>query len=180
MRKVNEATLISVDGVIGKPHLWTGEHFDDEVATQAMEQLASSDAMIMGRNTYEMFSQIWSAPDDDHAAAIYNIRKYVFSSTLEQADWNNTVVVREDPAQAVRELKQQDGQDILMYGHGPVGQALIENNLLDELKLLVVPVVVGGGKLLFRPGDRTELTLVRSHTTSSGVAILTYVPAEAS
>lgn len=170
-------TLVSANGVIGEPHSWTGEHFNDKVVAQALEQLSRSDAMVMGRNTYEMFSTIWAEPTDDYAAAIYHMRKHVFSSTLDRADWNNTTIVRGDVATAVRELKRQDGKDIVLYGHGPVGQALLENDLLDELKLWVHPVVVGSGTLLFRDGATTELDLVETKTTETGVVLLTYRPA---
>jgi dihydrofolate reductase len=108
--------------------------------------------MVMGRRTYEMFSSIWSEPVDDYAAAIYNMNKYVFSSTLEHADWNNTTVINGDVASAVHDLKQHARQDIVLYGHRPVGQALLEANLLDELKLWIHPVVVGSGTRLFRDG----------------------------
>jgi dihydrofolate reductase len=177
MRKVIESTLVSVDGVIGEPHQWTGEHFGDEAIARALEQLTRCDAMLMGRRTYEMFSTIWSEPVDDYAAAIYDLSKYVFSSTLDHADWNNTTVIRGDVASFVHDLKQQAGRDIVLYGHGPVGQALLEANLLDELKFWVHPVVVGSGALLFRDGKKSELELVASETTSTGVVIVTYRPA---
>jgi dihydrofolate reductase len=177
MRKLIESTLVSADGVIGDPHLWTGAHFGEEAIARALEQLTRSDAMVMGRRTYEMFSNIWSAPVDDYAAAIYNMRKYVFSSTLDRADWNNTTVVRGDVASAVHDLKQQAGQDIVLYGHGSVGQVLLEANLLDELKLWIHPVVVGSGTLLFRDGKKSELELVATDTTKTGVVIVTYRPA---
>jgi dihydrofolate reductase len=176
MRKVIESTLVSVDGVIGYPHEWTGEHFGEEAVTRALDQLKRSDAMVMGRTTYEMFSNIWSEPVDDYSAAIYNMSKYVFSSTLEHADWNNTTVVKGDVASTVHDLKQQAGQDIVLYGHGPVGQAILEANLLDELKLWIHPVVVGSGTLLFRDGKKSELGLVATETTKTGVVIVTYRP----
>lgn len=179
MRKVIESTLVSADGVIGDPHLWTGKHFGEEAVSRALEQLRRSDAMVMGRRTYEMFSSIWSAPIDDYAAAIYNIRKYVFSSTLEQADWNNTTVVTGDVASAVHSLKQQEGQDIVLYGHGRVGQTLLEASLLDELKLWIHPVVVGAGTLLFRDGEKSEMELLGTDKTDTGVVIVTYRPAGA-
>jgi dihydrofolate reductase len=176
MRKVVESTLISADGVIGEPHTWTGEHFGEEAVARALEQMRRTDAMVMGRGTYEMFSATWPSPADDYSSAIYNMEKYVFSSTMERADWNNTEVVTGDVVATVTELKAQDGQDIVLYGHGGVGQALLEGGLLDELKLWVHPVVVGRGTLLFRPGERTELTLTGTDTTSTGVVILTYHP----
>jgi dihydrofolate reductase len=175
MRKVIESTLVSVDGVIGDPHTWTGEHFGEEAVALALEQLRRTDAMLMGRNTYEMFSQVWATPDNEYSAAIYHMPKYVFSSSLERADWNNTTIVGDSVAAAVRDMKQQEGQDIVLYGHGPVGQELLETRLLDELKLWVHPVVVGSGRLLFRDGGKSELRLVET-TTLGQVVILTYRP----
>jgi dihydrofolate reductase len=176
MRKVVESTLISADGVIGEPHTWTGEHFGEEAVARALEQMRRTDAMVMGRGTYEMFSATWPSPADDYSSAIYNMEKYVFSSTMERADWNNTEVVTGDVAATVAELKAREGQDIVLYGHGGVGQALLEGGLLDELKLWVHPVVVGRGTLLFRPGEHTELKLAGTDATSTGVVILTYHP----
>ena len=177
MRKVMESTLVSADGVIGEPHLWTGEHFGEEAVAYALERLRSADAMVMGRRTYEMFSKLWATPANEYAAAIYEMPKYVFSSTLERADWNNTQVVGGDVAAAVGELKRQEGKDIVLYGHGPVGQALLEAGLLDELNLWVHPVFVGSGTQLFREGPKTELRLTATRTTGTGVVILTYEPA---
>jgi dihydrofolate reductase len=177
MRRVIESTLVSADGVIGDPHTWTGEHFGEQAVAYALERLGGCDAMVMGRRTYEMFSKIWATPANDYAAAIYEMRKYVFSSTLPQADWNNTQIIRSNVADTIGELKQQDGRDIVLYGHGPVGQALLESDLLDELNLWVHPVVVGSGTLLFREGAKTELRLAGTKTTDTGVVILTYVPA---
>jgi dihydrofolate reductase len=174
MRRVIESTLVSADGVIGEPHAWTGEHFGDEAVAYALERLRTTDAMLMGRNTYELFSKIWARPDNEYAAAIYRMRKYVFSSTLTDADWNNTEIVRTDVADAVRDLKLREGGDIVLYGHGAVGQALLEADLLDELNLWIHPVFVGSGTQLFRAGARTDLRLAATKTTESGVAILTY------
>jgi dihydrofolate reductase len=176
MRRVVESTLVSADGVIGEPHTWTGEHFGEEAVVRALEQMHRTDAMIMGRGTYEMFSDTWASPADDYSSAIYNMKKYVFTSTMERANWNNTEIVKGDVVDTVAALKAQQGQDIVLYGHGGVGQALLEDGLLDELKLWVHPVVVGRGTLLFRPGEQTDLTLAGADTTSTGVVILTYHP----
>jgi dihydrofolate reductase len=176
MRRVIESTLVSADGVIGEPHTWTGEHFGEQAVAYALERLRSADAMVMGRRTYEMFSKLWATPDNEYAAAIYEMRKYVFSSTLRRAAWNNTEVAATDPAAAVRELKLREGGDIVLYGHGPVGQALLEAGLLDEMNLWIHPVVVGSGTPLFREGARTDLRLAATKTTDTGVVILTYQP----
>ena len=111
---------------------WTGEHFGEEAVVRALEQLRHSDAMVMGRRTYEMFSNIWPSRSTTTRRPSTTCRS-TSSSTLEAADWNNTTIVREDVASAVRDLKQQPGQDIVLYGHGSVGQTLLEAGLLDGL-----------------------------------------------
>src|SRR5262249_60527823 len=116
MRKVVESTLVSADGVIGEPHTWTGEHFGEEAVARALGQMRRTDAMVMGRRTYEMFSTIWGTPADEYSSALYDVKKYVFSSTLDRADWNNTEIARGDVAPTVAELKAQDGGDIVLYG----------------------------------------------------------------
>jgi dihydrofolate reductase len=173
---VIESTLISADGVIGEPHLWTGKSFGEKAAAYARERLRHADAMLMGRRTYEYFSKLMSTPSSDYSAAVYAIPKYVFSSTLKKAEWNNTHIVRSEVASAVRDLKNEDGKDIIMYGHGLIGQALLEAGLLDELNLWVQPVIVGNGKLFFCDGARRELRLVATKTIDPGSVILTYEP----
>jgi dihydrofolate reductase len=108
-----------------------------------------------------------------------SIRKYVFSSTLERADWHNSTIIRGDVAAEVRKLKQQTGRDLIMYGHGPLGQTLLEHHLLDELQLAINPLFVGCGTLLFREGEKTTLKLVATKTRANGVVVLSYQPAVA-
>jgi dihydrofolate reductase len=137
MRRMIESTLISADGVVGEPYLWTGKSFGGKAVAHALERLRRADAMLMGRRTYEIFSKLWATPSNEYAAAIHAMTKYVFSSTLPKAEWNNTRVIRTDLASAVRDLKNTEGKDIILYGHGPVGQALLEAGLLDEINLAV-------------------------------------------
>src|SRR5262245_59345001 len=106
MRKIIESTLVSLDGVIGDPHIWAMNYFDNEAQEDSLEMLLASDAMLMGRRTYEIFAGVWPARTGDYADRMNNIRKYVFSSTLERADWNNSTIIRgdvvaEDPAQRI-------------------------------------------------------------------------------
>jgi dihydrofolate reductase len=177
MRKVIESTLVSIDGVIGDPSAWASEYFGTAAEQAALEQLLDSDAMLMGRRTYEMFAAMSLTATGDYADRMNSIRKYVFSSTLEKADWNNTTIISGDPATAVSELKQDDGQPLVMYGHGPLGQTLLEHRLLDELHFMIHPVFVGGGTLLFREIDKTPLRLAGTKTLDTGVVVLTYQPA---
>jgi dihydrofolate reductase len=174
MRKIIESTLVSLDGVIEDPHLWAMNYFDNEAQEDALELLLASDAMLMGRRTYEIFAGVWPARTGDYADRMNSIRKYVFSSTLERADWNNSSIIRGDVATEVGKLKQQDGQGLVIYGHGPLGQTLLEQRLLDELRLWIHPLVVGRGKLLFREGEKTILKLVAKKTLGTGVVVLSY------
>jgi dihydrofolate reductase len=174
MRKVIESTLVSLDGVIGDPQVWANEYFDDEATALAQQQLLMTDAMLMGRRTYEIFAATWPAYTSAYADRMNNIRKYVFSSTLDTAEWSNSVIIGDDPGHAVAELKQQGDGDLVMYGHGPLGQALLEQHLLDELRLWIHPVLVGRGTLLFREGASAASNLATTQTLTSGVVILTY------
>jgi dihydrofolate reductase len=177
VRKVIESTLVSLDGVIEAAGAWTGDYFDSEAAQLAMEQLTVSDAMLMGRRTYEMFAAMWPAMTGAYADQMNTVRQYVFSSTLQEADWDNTTIVGGDAVAGVSKLKQQHGQDLVIYGHGRLGQTLLEHHLIDELKLWAHPLIVGGGGLFFRAGQKTTLTLVQTRTLSNGVVVLTYQPA---
>ncbi len=178
MRKLIESTLVSADGVIGHPPAWAMEYRDAEVQQEALERLAGTDAMLMGRGTYELFSAIWPSQADDFADRMNSIRKYVFSSTLAKADWNNSTIIRGDAVAEVTRLKQQDGQDLALYGHGLLAQTLLEHGLIDELRLSIHPVLVGGGRLLFREGQKKPLKFVSAKTFGTGVVVLTYQPAE--
>ena len=177
VRKIIESTLVSLDGVIGHPQVWANDYFDKEAQADALEQLLASDAMLMGRRTYEIFAQVWPALGSEYADRINSIRKYVFSSTLERAEWNNSTIIRGDVAAQVAKLKQQDGQDLVIYGHGPLGQTLLEHGLLDELHFAIHPLIVGGGALLFREGAKTPLKFVAAKTLGTGVVVLSYQPA---
>ena len=177
MRRIIESTLLSLDGVIGSPHLWASERFDEESRAAALAQLQASDAMLMGRRTYEIFSDLWPSQTCSYADAINAIRKYVFSSTLTEADWNNSRIVRGDVATEVKGMKEQGGKDLIIYGHGPLGAALLEHGLLDELQFAIHPVFVGEGTPLLRQGATATLELTGTKTLGTGVIALRYRPA---
>jgi dihydrofolate reductase len=178
MRRILESTLMSFDGVIGDPPAWAMSYFDNEARAEALEQLLASDAMLMGRRTYEAFAALWPAQTGDCADRLNSMPKYVFSSTLEKADWNNSTIVSGDVVSEVAKLKQLDGRDLVIYGHGLLGRTLLEHGLLDELRVALHPVIVGRGALLFREGERTALELVATRHRDNGVVVLTYQPAE--
>ena len=177
MRKVIESTLLSLDGVIGDPHAWAGKYFDAEAQQSSLEQLLRSDAMLMGKNTYQIFSQVWPQWTGPYAERVNGMRKYVFSSTLEQATWNNSVIVRGGVESEVMRLKQEGGKDLVIYGHGPVGQALLRRGLLDELHFRIHPVIVGHGRLAFAEGEHAGLELLDAQKLANGVIVARYTPA---
>jgi len=177
MRKVIESTLLSIDGVIGDPPAWASGYFGAAAGQAALEQLPDSDAMLMGRRTYEMFAAMSRTATGGYADRMTSIRKYVFSATLGKADWANTTIIGGDPAAAVAGLKQHDGLPLVLYGHGPLGQALLEHRLPGELHFMIHPVFAGRGTLLFRETAKTPLRLAGTKTPGTGVAVLTYQPA---
>ena len=177
MRRVIESTLLSVDGVIGNPHTWASARFDEEARATALEQLRASDAMLMGRTTYEIFSGLWPTQTGSYADAINAIPKHVFSSTLTDSHWTNSRIVRGDVADEVKRMKQQDGKDLIVYGHGQLAAALLDHGLLDELQFAIHPVFVGEGTLLLRQGATASLELTGIKTLGTGVVVVTYRPA---
>src|SRR5262249_36050223 len=153
-RKIVESTLLSLDGVFGDPHVWATEYFDQEAEAYALALLASAEAMLMGRRTYEFFAAAFPHQTGAYGSRINSIPKYVFSNTLMKADWRNSTIIRGDVVTETAKLKRQDGGDVVIYGHGLLGQTLLEGGLLDELKLWIHPVLVGRGQLLFRQCER--------------------------
>jgi len=194
MRKVVVGTFLSLDGVMqapGSPDEDTEGGFDhggwqlpyfDEVAGRIMsESFEATEALLLGRVTYQIFAAFWpSAPAEDPFTKIMNsIPKFVVSTTLERAEWNNSRLIKRNIPEEVAELKQQTGSgDLAVVGSGKLAQSLMQHNLIDEYVLLIHPLVLGSGKRLFRDGGpKTPLTLVDTKTTSTGVVILTYRPA---
>lgn len=179
MRKMIVSTYMSLDGVIENP-MWTFPYWSDEIARFQYDDLFASDLLLMGRETYEGFVAAWPgrAGMDAFADRINAMNKVVASRTLQSAEWN-TAVIQGDVADAVAQLKQQPGMNILKYGGGPLLYTLIQHHLLDELHVLVYPVVVGKGARLFPDGAEASLKLVETHAFDTGVALLIYHPADA-
>jgi dihydrofolate reductase len=179
MRKLVNSTYISLDGVIQDPQDWPSSDVDDDRGTAIQtELLLGSDVQIMGRRTYEGFASVWpnrsGDPFSDHINAM---RKLVFSRQVESPSWNNTTAIAGDPVAAVQSLKAEPGDDIVQYGFGHLAYQLMENGLLDELRLWVHPFFVGRGgpdDLLYRDTATTRLTLVDTIPLASGIVILVY------
>jgi dihydrofolate reductase len=182
VRKIVAAEFLSLDGVMESPDQWHFPYFNDEMGRAVGEGFAASDALLMGRVLYEEWAAYWPKQDPEEnpvAASMNSIRKYVVSTTLEEPlGWNNTSLIQENVAEELSELKRQPGKDIVISGSGALVRSLLDGGLIDELKLMVHPVVVGSGKRLFEEGEKqTALDLVDSKNFSTGVVYLTYRPA---
>ncbi len=179
MRKLVVAEYVSLDGVMEEPS-WTGPYFNEEVAKFQFDLLFASDALLLGRVTYQGFAAAWPSMTDEEGFAdrMNSLPKFVVSTTLEEVEWNNSSLIKGNVAEEVSRLKQQPGQDILIYGSGDLVHTLMQHDLIDEYRLMVHPVVLGGGKRLFGEGSDTKaLRLVETKTFSSGVVVLSYQPA---
>ncbi|HEY7488344.1 MAG TPA: dihydrofolate reductase family protein [Streptosporangiaceae bacterium] len=176
MGKVINSTFVSIDGVINHMEVWHFAYIGDQPDQIALDQIEASDALLMGRHTYEVYASAWPQRDGVYADKINSIPKYVASKTLDKADWNNTTVIKGDLVTEVARLKEQ-GADILMHGFGPVANTLITNGLLDELHLWVHPhfAGVGGpGDLLLNEGNSARLELTGTRILRSGIVLLSY------
>jgi dihydrofolate reductase len=175
MRKIVVTTFISLDGVMEDPK-WTFPYWGDDIAKYKFDELFASDAMLLGRVTYEGFAQAWPERTDEqgYADRFNGMPKYVVSTTLQKADWNNSHILSANVADEVLKLKQLDGQDITVHGSCTLVQWLLEQGLVDELKLLVYPIAVGQGKRLFKDGNQVKLKLVETKPFASGAIALIY------
>jgi len=176
MRKVVVTEFMALDGVVEEP-AWTSPYWNDEIAKFKGEESSASDALLLGRVTYQGFAAAWPQSDDEGADYFNSVRKYVVSTSLEEPlEWNNSTLIKDDIVAELTELKQQDGQDITVHGSATLAQTLVEHDLVDRYRLLVYPVVVGKGKRLFQEGIRATLKLLESQSFSSGVVSLIYEP----
>jgi dihydrofolate reductase len=158
---------------------WQREYFDDVLGEKTVQSMGETDAYLFGRKTYEKMAAYWpNAPEDDpYARHLNNTPKYVASRTLDSVDWQGSELIDGDVADFVAKLKEQEGGNIAVLGSGELAQTLVANDLVDEYYLIVFPLVLGGGKRLFRDsGGMKKLTLADSAVTRTGGLILTYRP----
>jgi dihydrofolate reductase len=180
MRKIVAGLFISLDGVYEAPETWHFPYFNDEMGEAVGAQMAESDCMLLGRVTYEEFAAYWPNQTSDGEAGemagfMNETPKYVVSSTLTNTAWKNTTLIDgSNAAEELTRLKQRPGKDISITGSATLVRSLLRDGLLDELRLLAHPIVVGHGKRLFDDGARVPLTLADSRTFSTGVLALTY------
>lgn len=180
MKKVVAGLFMSLDGVVDSPDKWQFDSFDEDMGAEVDTLIAETDTVLLGRTTYEEWASYWPATteDLDFASYINDAPKYVASTTLEEPlEWRNSTLVKGDVVEAIGKLKSQPGKDIAVQGSPTLVRSLLENDLLDKLKLMIHPVVIGGGKRLFEDGRAPKrLRLTDTKTTRTGVLILTYEP----
>jgi dihydrofolate reductase len=181
MRKVTAGLFISLDGVVESPDQWQFA-FDDEMGAAMSRMLEEQDAILLGRVTYSEWAEYWpTATDEPFATWINTTPKYVASSTLESVEWSNSTLIKGPVEDFVTELRQQEGGAIGTAGSPTLVRSLLEHGLVDELTLLIHPVVAGGGrkKLFLDDAALAKLELVEAKPTSSGVIIAVYRPVAA-
>jgi dihydrofolate reductase len=187
MSRIVVSEFISLDGVIEDPGGaegfehggWTFPYWSDEIGKFKGEELFASDAMLLGRITYEGFAAAWRSRTDEEGFAerMNSLPKFVVSTTLAEAEWQNSTIVNGDVPVEIAKLKDQSGGDILVAGSAQLVQTLAQNELVDEYRLLVYPVLLGSGKRLFGDGKRAELQLRETRSFDSGVVLASYGPA---
>jgi dihydrofolate reductase len=186
MGRIVVTEFVSLDGVMEDPGGaedfeyggWTFEIDRGEGNQFKLDETIGSEALLLGRVTYEGFAEAWPSREGDFADKFNTMPKYVVSSTLDKPGWNNSTVLQGDVPAAVSKLRKEQSGDIVVHGSAELVQTLLEHDLVDEMRLMVFPVVLGKGKRLF--GDtsaKKRLRLVDSRTVGDGVAILIYEPA---
>ena len=180
MRKVVASLFLSLDGVMEAPEKWHFPYFNDEMGAVIGDAMSSADAFLLGRQTYQEWEAYWpgqSADENPMAEYINGTPKYVVSTTLDEVTWQNSTLLGAELADEVSRLKQQPGKDIAISGSATLVRSLLRDGLLDELRLMIHPVVLGSGGRLFENGiGQTPLELADSQTFSTGVLNLTYRP----
>lgn len=180
MRKIIAGLFISLDGVVEAPETWHFPYFNDEMGGAVTAQAEASDTMLLGRKTYEEFASYWpnQSSDEPFADVMNGTPKLVASTTLKDVKWQNSTLIEGDVVEALKRIKRQPGKHISITGSPTLVRSLLRAGVLDELRLLVHPIVVGHGKRLFEAEDQPiPLRLVEAATFTTGVQAMTYAPA---
>jgi dihydrofolate reductase len=177
MSKLQVAEFMTLDGIMEAPDQWNGQFLNEEMGMEIGDNLFQCDALLYGRRTYEEMAAAWPERTGDMADRFNSIPKFVVSTTLQKATWDNTRLIKSDVAEEVLKLKQQFGQAITILGSGELVRTLMDHHLIDEYLLVVCPLVLGKGKRLFQEAGQTTLRLVNSKAYSTGAIWLTYHPA---
>ena len=178
MRKVIASEYVTLDGVMEEPGTWSFPFWNEEASQFKFEELKACDALLLGRVTYQGFAKAWPTMKDtgEYGERMNSLPKYVVSTTLSEVTWNASLI-KDHIVEEVSRLKQESGQDLLVFGSGELVHLLHQHDLIDEYRLMVHPVILGSGKRLFRDGNEKKvLKLVETKTFSSGVVVLSYQP----
>jgi dihydrofolate reductase len=185
MGRIVVTEFVSLDGVMEDPGGsedfkyggWTFKIDQGEGQAFKLEETRASDALLLGRVTYEGFAEAWPSREGEFADKFNSMRKYVVSSTLTAPEWTSSTVLEGDLVEEVGKLRRSSEGDIVVHGSRQLAQSLLEHDLVDELRLMVFPVVLGAGKRLFgETSDKKRLRLVDSRVVGDGVLILIYAP----
>lgn len=176
MRRIVVTEFLTLDGVMEEPTPWQSGYADPKSGQFKRNELFGSDALLLGRVTYEDFAAYWPTATDtgEFGERMNSLPKYVVSSRLKEATWNNAHIISQNVAQDIARLKQQQGGNILVYGSAELVRFLVMHGLVDQMNLLIYPVVLGQGKRLFGEGEILGLSLADTQTFSSGVVRLNY------
>jgi dihydrofolate reductase len=184
MARIVVTEFVSLDGVVEDPggsedFKYGGWSFEFDRGAEGdqfkLDETRNSTGLLLGRKTYEGFAEAWPQRDGEFADMFNSMPKYVVSSTLKDPEWTNSTVLEGDVVEEVSKLRERPDGDIVVHGSAQLAQTLVEHDLVDELRLMVFPVVLGTGKRLFGdPGDKKTLELVDSKVVGGGVVILTY------
>ena len=168
--------MMSLDGFIEGPSGDISWHVvDDDFNRYGAEMLASIDAILLGRKTYELFASYWPTAKDREAPALNALPKIVFSRTLKNVEWNNSRLAGDDVEQEIATLKRNSTKDLALFGGAQLGSDLMQRGLIDEIRLLLAPVILGEGKPMFQDiREQSKLQLTKSETFGSGVVLLYY------
>jgi dihydrofolate reductase len=179
MRKIIAGMFMTLDGIIGAPEKWNLPYYDDEMTQTVASQLADSDLHLYGRRSYELYRMVFTGPHaPPHAQAMTDAQKVVVSTTLGSADWGPATVIGENVKAELTKLKEQPGKNINVGASGTLVRFLLAEGLLDELRLLVHPIVVGSGERLFEGGSSAvPLQLLDARPHVNGVVAMHYAGA---
>lgn len=178
MRKLVVTEYITLDGIFEEPGTWSMDFWSDEAGKYKYNELFASDIQLLGRLTYEGFAKAWPTMEGvgDFGVKMNTMPKYVISKTLKNADWENSHIIKDNILEEIKKLKREDGKDILVAGSGQLVTFLLENKLVDEMHVLLHPLVLGKGKRLFTKEDRFVFELTKTKELPKGIVALHYKP----
>jgi len=181
MRKLTVVENLTLDGVMETPEKWSGPYQSSDIAELNKEGMTESDAILVGRVTYQAFAAFWPHLKNDQTGIVDKLNKttkYVVSTTMKKSDWQNTEFINDNVVETIAKIKQQPGKDIVVLGSGVLLKTLMDADLVDEYQFFVFPIVLGSGKRLFKEGvDTTGLKLTDTKVFKRGAVLLTYQPA---